>query len=428
MLVRHPSVCPKNVGGRWLNFSMEDLLLDPNDADVRVEFGMAEAEIAQHAQWRSAAAVFRAIDVTLREAAAHPEVFLPASSLRHKDAVEFAERAATADLAVRLNLAEATVRSHATVAGNLRTRLPQLWYWFGEGEVSTQNARESAALVADLPAETWQLFDDALVGPARRLAPARFKARARALRERIHSQSLEQRHESALRDRAVWTEMDRDGMGWLHARLSAEKIAFAMAHIDGLAFDLLKDTDLLKNTGETRTMQQLRADVFGDLLIGEIGKDVVVTVALTIPALSLLGHDGGSAVLDGVGPIDLETARMLCATAPSMTRVLTDPISSAVLDMDRNQYRPSAALKRWLAMRDVTCTFAGCGRPAESCDLDHIIAWADGGTTSAQNLAHLCRKHHVMKHATKWKVERSALGTVWTSPTGYTRTSDPPPF
>ena len=402
---------------------MDDLLLDPTDADVRVEFGMAEAEIAQHAQWRSAAAVFRAVDVTLREAAAHPEVFLPASTLRHKDAVEFAERAATADLAVRLNLAEATVRSHATVAGNLRTRLPQLWYWFGEGEISTQNARESAALVADLPAETWQLFDDALLGPARRLAPARFKARARALRERIHSQSLEQRHESALRDRAVWTEMDRDGMGWLHARLSTEKIAFAAAHIDGLAFELLKETD------ETRTMQQLRADVLGDLLIGEIGKDVVVTVALTIPALSLLGRDGGPAVLDGVGPIDLETARVLCATAPSMTRVLTDPVSSAVLDMDRNQYRPSAALKRWLAMRDVTCTFAGCGRPAENCDLDHTTAWADGGTTSADNLAHLCRKHHVMKHATKWKVERPpGSPPIWTSPTGYVRTSDPPPF
>jgi Domain of unknown function (DUF222) len=402
---------------------MEQLLLDPVNAEIRVEFGMAEAEIAQHAQWRASAAVFRAIDSTLREAAANPEVFLPSKTLSKTDAVEFAERAATADLAVRLNLGESTIRSHAMIGSTLRERLPLVWAWFLDGEISTQNAREAATIVGKMPAETWQLFDDAIVGPARHLAPARFRARARVLRERIHTGSLEQRHQAAMQDRGIWTEIDQDGMGWLNARLSAETIALAKARIDGIAIDLLAATD------ETRTMQQLRADVVADLLTGELGKDVSVSVALTIPALSLLGRSTEPAVLDGVGPIDIETARIFCGSVPSFTRVLTDPVSSTILDVDRTQYRPPAALKRWLALRDVTCIFPGCGRSASRCDLDHTTAWTDGGVTSAENLAHLCRKHHTVKHQTLWKVERPpGSPPIWTSPTGHVRESDPPPF
>lgn len=402
---------------------MEATALDPRNAEVRLEFGMAEAEFAQRAQWRASAAVFRAIDSTMREAVTHPEVFLPSSTLKRADAVAFAERAAAADLAVRLNLAEGTVRGYAVIGSNLRERLPQLWAWFVDGEVSTQNAREAASLVAELPEESWQAFDDAIVGPARRLAPARFRARARVLRERVHAQSLEQRHAEAMDSRGVWSDTDCDGMGWLSARLSAETVALAQARIDAMAFDLLSAAD------ETRTMPQLRADVLADLLVGEVGKDVSVSVALTIPALALLGKSDESAVLDGAGPIDLDTARVLCASAPSLTRVLTDPVSSVILDMDRKQYRPTTALKRWLALRDVTCTFAGCGRRASTCDIDHTTSWEDGGVTSAANLAHLCRKHHSNKHKTKWTVsQHPGSPPVWTSPTGYSREADPPPF
>ena len=142
---------------------MEHLLLDPANADTRVEFGMAEAEVAQHAQWRASAEVFRAIDATMREAAAHPEVFIDAQMLRG-DAVEFAERAAVADLAIRLNLAEATVRAQGHVASTLRERLPRLWAWFVDGEVSTQNAREASAIVIELPPVHWVTFEQNIVG------------------------------------------------------------------------------------------------------------------------------------------------------------------------------------------------------------------------------------------------------------------------
>ena len=412
-----------NVGGPCLTVSMEPLLLDPADADIRVEFGMAEAEVAQRAQWRASAEVFRAIDAVMREAAAHPEVFIDAAMLRG-DAVEFAERAAAADLAVRLNLAESTVRAHGNVASTLRERLPSLWAWFAEGEVSTQNAREAAAIAIELPADAWAPFESRILDAACTLAPARFRTRARAVREKLHAETLTERHEAAASQRGVWIEPDRDGMGWLHARLSSEKLAMAGANLDTIAFGLFTVA------GEERTMAQLRADVLADLLTGADGQKPGVTVALTIPALSLLGHSSEPALLEGVGPIDLDTARRLCATAPSITRLLTDPVTGAVLHMDPRQYRPSAALKRWLAIQQVTCDFPGCGRRAAACDLDHTVAWADGGSTTADNLSHRCRRHHTMKHQTMWRVDRppGSERAVWTSPTGHRREADPPPF
>lgn len=401
---------------------MEHLLLDRADASTRVEFGMAEAEVAQRIQWRAAAEVFRAIDATMLEAAAHPEVFVDWQMLRG-DAVELAERAAVADLAVRLSIAEATVRNQGHIARTLRERLPRLWAWFAEGEVSTPNAREAAAIVTELPTEHWSSFEDSIVDDARTLAPARFRSRARAAREKLHADTLTERRVLAETRRDVWIEPDRDGMGWLSAYLPTDKLAKIMATVDSTAFGLFGDGD------EQRTMAQLRADVLVDLISGGESK-VGVTVALTVPIMSLLGQSNAPAVLEGIGPIDIETARRLCAEAPSITRLLTDPITGTVLEMDSRQYRSSAALRRWLGIQQVTCDFPGCGRRAANCDLDHTEAWAAGGKTRADNLAHRCRKHHTMKHQTKWRVERppGAERAVWTSPTGNVKAADPPPF
>ncbi|CAN5255456.1 HNH endonuclease signature motif containing protein [soil metagenome] len=383
---------------------------------------MAEAEVAQRAQWRATAATFDAIDKTLREAARHPEVFMT-DHLPSREAVGLAERSAAADLAVRLHLAESTVRSQGHIAATLRERVPGIWAWFREGDVSPQNAREAASIVSDLPEEFWQAFDAALTGPATVLTPPRFRQKARAVREKLLARGASERHERAMADRGVWSEHDRDGMGWLNAHLSSDQIALAQARIDTMAFDLLRAQD------ESRTMQQLRADVFADLLTGRTTGASGVTVALTIPVMTLLGESADPAVLEGVGPIDIETARELCVAVPSLTRLLTDPIRGTVLAMDPDQYRPSKALKRWLAQRDVTCTFPGCGRRASTCDIDHVVDRAYGGPTTADNLAHLCRKHHTLKHQTGWQVKKPpGEVSVWTSPTGFVRSTDPPPF
>ena len=76
---------------------------------------------------------------------------------------------------------------------------------------------------------------------------------------------------------------------------------------------------------------------------------------------------------------------------------------------------------------------AGRKISAEHADLDHTIPWADGGTTTLDNLAHLCRRHHMLKGATlaagrAWKVRQLGHGVLeWTSPDGHVYVDQPPP-
>ena len=162
-------------------------------------------------------------------------------------------------------------------------------------------------------------------------------------------------------------------------------------------------------------------------------------VQVTVPVLTLAGvHDEG-ANLAGYGPIDPDTARRLAGNAKGWDRVMTHPVTGAVLAVDR--YRHTKDLERTLRVRDEHCRFPGCRQPFWRCDIDHTHDAALGGQTSEHNLAHLCRRHHVLKHATDWQVRQLGGGTLeWTSPTGLTYidiptptlrfipNADPPPF
>jgi len=412
---------------------MEEVLvsgLNETDADVRLEFAIARAEVALRSVNIASAAQFAAIEATLREARECPELYL-GDAVHHvaTDRVEFAERAAVADLAVRLRLAENTVRTQGLRATVLRRRTPSIWSAFQEGEVSAGNANVTAELAATLPSgAVCVAFDDALLAAARDLPTPRFRERARRVREQLDPQSLTGRHRLAREERRVWFEADRDGMCWLTAHLPAEIGRQAMNRLDAAAVSLGARDD------ETRTLAQLRADIAGDLLTGIGGVTsaapaVTVSVAVTVPVLTLLGVSELPGTLEGYGPIDADTARRLAAHAPSFQRILTHPITGTVLDIDRGSYRVPADLKRWTEIRDEHCTFPGCGRAARNCDLDHTTAWHHGGPTKAANLAHLCRHHHRLKHESNWRVERDPDGsTTWTSPTGEIHTADPPPF
>jgi hypothetical protein len=407
------------------HMNVAEALLDPSLDEVRFEFAATRAEFAVYEANRASAELHAALDDALSGARENPDVFVdPALPMRAAERTEFAERAAAADLAVRLGMSEATVRSRAFDGRTLRGSLPWLWAKFAEGEVSPVNARCAAELARSLPDDRVASFDEAVADDAARLTPVRFRLRARAVRERIHSVGLVERAKAAAEARGVWIENELDGMAVLSMRLPADVAHRGYGAIDAAARSMGACSD------EQRTLDQLRADIAGDILIGTgASARSAVAVAVTVPVLTLLGASGEPATLDGYGPIDAETARRLAAHAPSFTRLLTHPISGGLLDIDRTSYRPPADLKRWLAVNDVLCTFPGCGRLARNSDIDHTVDRQFGGKTRADNLAHLCEHHHRLKHKTRWSVRQQPDRTIsWTSPTGYRRDADPPPF
>jgi hypothetical protein len=75
--------------------------------------------------------------------------------------------------------------------------------------------------------------------------------------------------------------------------------------------------------------------------------------------------------------------------------------------------------------RDRTCVFPGCTRASMRCDIDHIRPYDRGGTTSSDNLAALCRRHHRHKTFggwTYWMVEPGMY--LWRSPLGHVYVRD----
>ena len=125
-------------------------------------------------------------------------------------------------------------------------------------------------------------------------------------------------------------------------------------------------------------------------------------------------------------PVPALLARALAAGG-TWRRIVTDPLSGAVIDVGRTRYRPPAALADLVRARDGACTHPGCTVPARRCDLDHITPWSGGGTTGLDNLTALCRTHHRLKHAPGWTLTRTPDGDLtWTTPTGarYRRNPD----
>lgn len=453
------------------------------DGDADVDDLLRALEVAAVTQRRATAEGYRLIALLVSRATIDPEPWVGpdptldgvGSDPRRRGAAaiardrrDLAQRAAVAEIAVRLRLSEQTVRVRGSQAEGMRERCPRTWNDFAEGRTSERHAVETARLADSLPdsPETWAAFDDGASERARTLTPAKFVVAARALRERVHADSLEQRHAGAARDRGVWVTAELDGMATLSALLPADRAHAAMARVDRFARHLRATTD------EERTLAQLRADTLADLLDGADTVDGArpgstpatatptvpvsstttpltpeqatahprvknarpapsrASIVVTVPALTLLGGDDGPATLDGYGPIDLDTARRLAGGATSWTRLLTHPLSGAPLALDRTSYRVTAALRRWLGVTSPTCVFPGCARSARDCDIDHLTAWADGGTTDADNLEPECRHHHRLRHESRWSPSRDPdTGDVrWTSPRGHEVETDPPPF
>jgi hypothetical protein len=218
-----------------------------------------------------------------------------------------------------------------------------------------------------------------------------------------------------------------DGVAELSALLPAEGAALVKTVLDSLA--------ARKTSGETRTLDQRRADCLVDVFARVLGDPSLPeqhghrpAIQVTVAASTLLGCDERPAELDGYGPITADVARRIAADrSGTWRRILTDSATGQVLEYGRKTYRPPANLADHVITRDKTCVFPHCRRLARHCDIDHGDPWCSGGHTDADALHPLCTRHHHARHNAGWTVQRTDDGSyLWTNPTGHTYTVHPP--
>lgn len=128
--------------------------------------------------------------------------------------------------------------------------------------------------------------------------------------------------------------------------------------------------------------------------------------------------------LAGYGPITPATARALAAGG-IWSRIVTDPLSGAVLDVGTTRYRPTRAIAEHVIARDRTCVRPGCTHQASSCQLDHTYPYnhshpEEGGPTSVANLGPLCSRDHQVKTHAGFLLTQPEPGVFeWRTPTGH---------
>jgi Domain of unknown function (DUF222) len=179
------------------------------------------------------------------------------------------------------------------------------------------------------------------------------------------------------------------------------------------------------------------------------------SVHLTMPLATWLGASDAPGEASGFGPVSAGDARGLgtqlarwpgarwcltftdatgraiahgCAGTPRGNgdrgwelAVTVRPLAVAECTHGRESpgYRPSAGLRHIVNVRQRTCGFPGCRRPATRCDQDHTVPFGQGGRTCECGLAPLCRRHHRAKQVQGWYLDQPEPGILyWRLPHG----------
>ena len=381
---------------------------------------------------------------------------------------------AAAEVGTLLNVPHMTAMSRVFEAGELCREYPQTLSHLGTGRITYRHAQEILDHTRSLEEKDRGEFESDLLSLAVDSTVAKFRTKARRLRECRHPETIPERHRDAFGRRRVSLEALPDGMSCISAFLAAEKGQAIFTSLSGAARGA-------KKTGDGRSMDQLRADIFASVFLDgpadasgvpdrtgtamEPGATSVpgagapdtqhsnrpdagasparsrprsgrssrrnrrqklkTEIMVLIQADTLTGFNEAPAELNGYGPLSPETGRRMFREAANWTPLIQDPVTGEILHVGRRRRVP-AGLKRWLQARDGTCRFPGCSVSVLNSEIDHTRPWAWGGATAHSNLEHLCPKHHRLKTLGHWKAVQPEPGVIkWTSPGGLERRTGP---
>ncbi|GAA5112632.1 hypothetical protein GCM10023339_15970 [Alloalcanivorax gelatiniphagus] len=368
-----------------------------------------------------------------------------------------------AELGAVLGISTTAAKKLIGHALELRHRLPRLWAAVQSGTVPAWRARSVAEVtIHTSPALTPE-------------AAAWVDAQVAAVAGKVGSAQLDRLVAETIKrfDLAEADPTSDPEDGYLHvdprhATVHDEDVHYAgtmrleaeLDIADALDVDraLAQGAELRKALGSTEPLGARRAKALGDLARTQTALDLVVqgggfearsalssTTEDEQPKLPvarevvLHAHfdarlSGDTTVFSHTGRLEegqrlvlLDQVKAWCAD--TRTKVTVKPVIDLNTTLSTPAYEIPDRIREQVILRDRTCVFPWCTRPARRADVDHIVehdhaAAAEGrtqpGPTQTDNLASLCRYHHRLKTFTAWTYRAVAPGAfAWTSPHGH---------
>ncbi len=385
-------------------------VVDPGELSGHDQITVLQAfqKLASHYQGRIYETINALTDVILVEVEDDLETAHEAAGFELRAAMRWTRRGADIEL---------------DTAHELFGRLPQVGQALAAGSVDLKRARVISYGTAHLTVDQARTVAESVLEEAPRLTTGQLAARVRKLCLSVAPDEAKKKYETALEERRLVKEANPDGTTNLTLyNVSPVKAEEAFNRVNHLARSL-------HVKGETRTLDQLRADVCLDLLRGKSSYKMTgrgtVTVHTDLKTLMELAEEPGE--LAGYGPVVADIARQVAEsqTDAEWRYRITDPTTGQPMHVGATtKRRHNTAQKRAVELRDLTCPFPGCRMPSNACDIDHMKTWAETQRTSVQDSAPPCRHDHVGRHKFGWTYHRLPNGDYqWTSPLGHTHTT-----
>lgn len=172
------------------------------------------------------------------------------------------------------------------------------------------------------------------------------------------------------------------------ARLEQELFDTDWAEARNRLGDAACEADLRRSTDQRRADALVRmAQRSAVIASGSTATRPLITVLIDLP--TLLGRV--CELADGTVITPGQVASII--DGADLERVIFGA-ESRVLDVGVRRRFFTGATKRAIQLRDRTCQFPGCDRPASECQIDHVTEWHRGGPTTQTNGRLLCPAHN----------------------------------
>lgn len=339
----------------------------------------------------------------------------------HQRSIEILEYASD-EIRAALNLTRKAAEADLSFAIEIRERLPRVWDVMSSGELDLRRARTIWHQTRHLSQTEARRVVDAIIDTAPELTSGQLRVRIQKLCINLDPDEAKTRYESSVEERRVHSEANPEGTANVYGtNMAPHLVGRAMRRINRIAKGL-------KAAGDDRTLDQIRADVFLDLLNGKDHRDTAGGVVIRVDLATLVELDNKAGEIPGYGPVIADIARQVGAEQINgeWRWTVCHPDTGAILADGTTRRRPTAAQRRHVEARDETCIFPGCLMPATDCDLDHTEEWHDGGQTLVDNTPPACKHDHMVRHNGGWRYRRLPDGRFeWISRLGHRYTNKP---